>query len=139
MKEVSVTEILRYVVFQESIVVLHTHKCFVSFCIYFILTNNNHMFNKLYIMHEVALEAMPKQQTTDGFHVMRVFKKRVQEWDCHCPYLWRLCLSLIQKPKHSRFNYNFDPLSFSKLWFWSLKKTTLFRPLSLLSVAILAP
>lgn len=51
------------------------------------------MLNKLYIMHEVA---MPKQQTTDGFHVMRAFKKRVQEWDCHCPYLWRLCLSFIQ-------------------------------------------
>lgn len=54
------------------------------------------MLNKLYIMHEVALEAMPNQQTTDGFHVMRAFKKRVQEWDCHCPYLWRLCLSFIQ-------------------------------------------
>lgn len=44
-------------------------------------------------MHEFGLETMPKEQTTDGFHVMRAFWKRVQEWDCHCPYLWRLCLS----------------------------------------------
>jgi len=35
-------------------------------------------------------------------------------------------------------NYIFGPLSFPKLWFWPPKKTTLSRPLSLLSVAILA-
>lgn len=53
------------------------------------------------IMHRVGLEAMP-EQTTDGFHVMRAFWKGVREWDCHCPYLWRLCLAnfLQQKPNY---------------------------------------
>ena len=44
-------------------------------------------------MQRVGLEAMA-EETTDGFHVMRAFWKRVREWDCHCPYLWRLCLSI---------------------------------------------
>ena len=50
-------------------------------------------------MHRVGLETMPKQ-TTDGFHVMRAFWKRVREWDCHCPYLWRLALSMTKTKSH---------------------------------------
>lgn len=64
--------------------------CFFSF----VLSNHNH------IMQRVGLEAMP-EQTTDGFHVMRAFWKRVREWDCHCPYLWRLCLFITKNQTHT--------------------------------------
>lgn len=70
---------------------------------------------------------MPKQQTTDGFHVMRAFMKRVQEWDCHCPYLWRLCLSFIQNQNiqicDNEWEFVFSRLhilNVEKLGVWSL-------------------
>jgi len=51
-------------------------------------------------------------------------------------YVWQ---GRIYRLIFFRFNYTFDLLSFLKLWFWPKKKQLFLGPLSLLSVAILAP
>ena len=45
------------------------------------------------------------------------------------PLILKFQSSYIELWIQYRLNYTFGPLSFPKLWFWSLKKTTLFRPL----------
>jgi len=56
-------------------------------------------------------------------------------------WLTEPCPTLIQIVflEELKLNYTFRPLSFLKLWFWSLKKQLFSGPLSILSVAILAP